>query len=112
LYCMYHEKDTDHMSVTFTAIDINLVCFLHTDAMVISAHIDKWDVTRILVDNGSQAEVLFLSAFEQMGYDRRHLKESMKPLYGFGGKKIEPVGVITLPVYFGNPKNVRTLPVP
>jgi hypothetical protein len=60
-----------HMPIAFTAIDINLACFPHTDAMVISVHIDRWDVTRILVDNGSQAEVLFLSAFEQMSYNRR-----------------------------------------
>jgi hypothetical protein len=32
----------------------------------------------------------------------------MKPLYGFSKKRIEPVGVITLPVSFGTPKNPRT----
>jgi hypothetical protein len=32
----------------------------------------------------------------------------MKPLYGFGSKRIEPIGVITLPVSFGTPKNPRT----
>jgi hypothetical protein len=31
----------------------------------------------------------------------------MKPLYGFGGKRIESVGVITLPVSFGTPMNPR-----
>jgi hypothetical protein len=96
-----------HMPITFTATYINLVPFPHTDAMVITAHMDRWDVTRILVDNGSQVEVLFLLAFKQLGYDRRQLKESTKPLYGFDAKMIEPVGVITLPVSFGNPKNAR-----
>jgi hypothetical protein len=43
-----------------------------------------------------------------MGFDRKQLKESMKPLYGFGGKRIEPVRIITLPVSFGTPKNPRT----
>jgi len=52
------------MPITFTAADLNLACFPHTDAMVINAHIDRWDVNRVLVDNGSQAEILFLSAFE------------------------------------------------
>jgi hypothetical protein len=33
-----------------------------------------------------------------MGFDRKQLKEPSKPLYGFGGKRIEPVGAITLPV--------------
>jgi hypothetical protein len=29
----------------------------------------------------------------------------MKPLYGFGGKRINPMGVIALPVSFGTPQN-------
>jgi hypothetical protein len=32
----------------------------------------------------------------------------MKPLYDLGGKRIESVGVITLPVSFSTPKNPRT----
>jgi hypothetical protein len=35
------------------------------------------------------------------------LKEPTKPLYGFSGKRIEPVGVLTLPVSFGTPQNPR-----
>jgi hypothetical protein len=38
--------------------------FLHTDDIVITAHIDKWDITRVLIDNGSKAKILFLSAFD------------------------------------------------
>jgi hypothetical protein len=33
--------------------DINLALFPHTDAMIVSVYIDKWDITRILIDNGS-----------------------------------------------------------
>jgi hypothetical protein len=62
-------------------------------------------VSKILIDNGSQAEILFLSTFEKMSYDKKQLKEPTKTLYGFGGKRIEPVGVITLPVSFDSPKN-------
>jgi hypothetical protein len=43
-----------------------------------------------------------------MGFNRKQLKEPMKPLYGFGGERIEPVEVIILPVSFGTPKNPRT----
>jgi hypothetical protein len=65
-------------------------------------------MSKILVDNGSQAEILFLSTFEKMGYDKKQLKEPTKPLYGFDDKRIEPIRVITLPVSFGTPKNPRT----
>jgi hypothetical protein len=42
-----------------------------------------------------------------MGYDKKQLKEPTKPLYGFEGKRIEPMGVIRLPVSFGT-QNKRT----
>jgi hypothetical protein len=87
-----------HMTITFSAEYINLAYFPHTCVMVVTVHIDRWDVTKILVDNGSQAEVLFLLAFEKMGYERRRPKEPTKSLYGFGRKRIELVRVITLPI--------------
>jgi hypothetical protein len=43
-----------------------------------------------------------------MGFDWKQLREPSKPLYGFGGKRIKPVGTITLLVSFGTPKNPRT----
>jgi hypothetical protein len=68
-----------HIPITFLAQDIKLASFPQTDAMVVTVHIDICDVTRILVDNGSQAEILFLSAFEKIGYDIKQLKEPTKP---------------------------------
>jgi hypothetical protein len=94
--------------ITFSTQDVNLVSFPHTDAIVLTIHIDRCDVSRILIDNGSQTEILFLSAFEKMGYDKKQLNESTKPLYDFDCKRIDPVGVITLPVSFDTPKNLPT----
>jgi hypothetical protein len=74
------------MPITFSSQDVKLTSFPHIDAMVITVHIDRWDVTKILIDNGSQAEILFLVACDKMGFDQKQLKESMKPLYGFNGK--------------------------
>jgi hypothetical protein len=97
-----------HIQLTFIEANIKLTLFLRMDAMVITTHIDKWNVTRVLADNGTQAEILFLSTFEQMGFNSKQLKEASKPLYGFGGKKIEPVGSILLPVSSGTLSNART----
>jgi hypothetical protein len=96
------------MPITFSSQDINLTSFSHTNAMVSIGHIDRWDVTKILIDNENHAEILFLITFDKMGFDRKQLREPSKPLYGFGGKRIEPVGVITFPVSFGTAKNSRT----
>jgi hypothetical protein len=94
-----------HIPLTFTVANIKLVSFPHTDAMVITTHIDKWDVMRVLVNNSSQVEILFLSAFGQMGFGRKQVKEATKPLYGFSGRRIEPVGSISLPVSFRSLQN-------
>jgi hypothetical protein len=40
-----------------------------------------------------------------MCYDKKHLKEPTKPLYGFSGKRIKPIGVVTFHVSFGTPQN-------
>jgi hypothetical protein len=88
--------------------ECHLASFPQTDAMVITIHINRWDITKILIDNGSQAEILFLAAFDKMRFERKQHREPSKPLYGFGGKRIEPVSVITLPMSFHTPKNPCT----
>jgi hypothetical protein len=93
-----------HIPITFSTQDVNLASFPHTDAMVLTIHIDRWDVSRIIIDNGSQAKILFLSAFKKMGYDKKQLKELTRPLYGFSGKRIESIRVITLPISFSTQK--------
>jgi hypothetical protein len=43
-----------------------------------------------------------------MGFDKKQLKEASKPLYGFGGRRIEPVDSISLLISFGSFPNART----
>jgi hypothetical protein len=63
------------MPITFSSQDVNLASFPHTDAMVVTVYIDRWDITKILIDNDSQAKILFLATFDKMGFDRKQLKE-------------------------------------
>jgi hypothetical protein len=59
------------MHITFSSQDINLASFPHTGAMVVTVHIDRWDISKIIIYNGSQAKILFLTAFDKMGFDRK-----------------------------------------
>jgi hypothetical protein len=77
-----------HIPITFSANYINLTSFRHIDTMVVTVHIDHWDVSKILVDNGSQAKILFMSTFEKMGNNKMQLKEPTKPLYDYGRKSL------------------------
>jgi hypothetical protein len=76
--------------------------------MVINCSVAGWDLHKVLVDNGSQADIIFLHAFDGMGTSHSLLKPSNNSLYGFGGKGTFLVGKIELPLSFGVAPNVRS----
>jgi sRNA-binding regulator protein Hfq len=54
--------------------------------MVINCRVAGWDLHKVLVDNGSQADIIFLHAFDRMGISHSLLKLADNPLYGFRRK--------------------------
>jgi hypothetical protein len=97
-----------HVPLTFDARDVDLRSAPHIDAMVINCSVAGWDLHKVLVDNGSQADIIFLHAFDRMGISHSLLKPSDNPLYGFGGKGTFPVSKIELPLSFGVAPNARS----
>jgi hypothetical protein len=75
-----------HVPLTFDARDVDLRSAPHTDAMVTNYSVAGWDLHKVLVYNGSQADIIFLHAFDRMGISHSLLKPSDNPLFGFGGK--------------------------
>jgi hypothetical protein len=49
-----------HVPLTFDARYVDLRSALHVDAMVINCSIEGWDFHKVLVDNDSQADIIFL----------------------------------------------------
>jgi hypothetical protein len=94
--------------LTFDARDVDLRSAPHIDAMVINCSVAGWDLHKVLVDNGSHTDIVFLHAFNRMGISHSLLKPSDNPLYGFGGKGTFPVGKIELPLSFGVASNARS----
>jgi hypothetical protein len=97
-----------HVPLTFDARDVDLRSAPHMDAMVINCSMAGWDLHKVLVDNGNQADIIFLDTFDRMGISHSLLKPSDNPLYGFGGKGTFPVGKIELPLSFGVAPNARS----
>jgi hypothetical protein len=62
----------------------------------------------VLVNNDSQADIIFLHTFGRMGISHSLLKPADNSLYGFGGKGTFPIGKIELPLSFGAAPNVRS----
>jgi hypothetical protein len=53
---------------------------------------------KVLVDNSSQANIIFMDAFNRMGINHSLLKPADNPLYSFGGKRTLHLGKIELPL--------------
>ena len=57
---------------------------------------------KVLVDNGSSADILYYPAFQQMGISKERLIPTNAPLIGFGGIRVLPLGAITLSIVIGD----------
>ncbi|GFZ12755.1 hypothetical protein Acr_23g0011400 [Actinidia rufa] len=92
---------SDQTPITFSNDDLRGLHLPHDDALVVSAVIANFNVQRILIDNGSSADILFISAFERMkiGLDKLHPFHTL--LIGFGGNTTHPLGWINLPITLG-----------
>ena len=66
------------------------------DAIVITLLIADYTTRRVLVDNGSSADILYYPAFQQMKLGRDQLCPMNSPLVGFGGMKVQPMGTVML----------------
>ncbi|KAL2461799.1 Uncharacterized protein Adt_45219 [Abeliophyllum distichum] len=76
------------------------VHYLHCDALVVRAVVAMNGLGRMLVDNGSSVNVIFLSTYEQMNIDIP-LEPSTEPLYGFTRDCVTPKRIVRLAVTMG-----------
>ena len=57
---------------------------------------------RVLVDNGSSADILYYPMFQQMGINRERLIPTNAPLDGFRSTRVLPLGAIALSIVVGD----------
>ncbi|XP_075664357.1 uncharacterized protein LOC142633973 [Castanea sativa] len=70
----------------------------HDDALVVTVRIGGYDVRRVLVDDGSGAEIMYPDLFNGLKLKDEDLEKYDHPLVGFDGKQVIPRGMIKLPV--------------
>lgn len=73
----------------------------HDDPLVVTLQIANHNVHQILVDIGSSVDVLFRSAYDQMGLPPTILKPIDAPFCGFFSHNIQPNGGVELLVTMG-----------
>ena len=73
----------------------------HNDPLVIMLTIEGFNTKRVLVDNGSPANIIHLPAFQQLKLDPKRLRLFDSPLISFSGDRVYPRGIVTLTVTVG-----------
>ena len=74
----------------------------HNDALVIILQIGGYYVKRVMVDQGSAAEIMYLDLFKGLNLRAENLMLYSSPLISFEGKVIIPKGQIRLLVQNGS----------
>lgn len=85
--------------IVFTDEDLEIVDLPHVDPLVIKLSIGNAIVSRVLVDGGSNMDIMFWSALQRMGINKWLISPVSTQIHVFDGAKVTPVGTITLPIY-------------
>uniref|UniRef100_A0A2N9FJJ2 Uncharacterized protein n=1 Tax=Fagus sylvatica TaxID=28930 RepID=A0A2N9FJJ2_FAGSY len=91
----------EDLPITFTEEDARKVVHPHDDALVVTLEIAGYSTRRVLIDNGSSANIIYLTAFQQMRIGKDQLRPIETPLVGFAGTSVYPLGIISLQIIAG-----------
>ena len=70
----------------------------HDDTLVVTLRIGRYDVRRVLVDQGSVVEIMYPDLYKGRNLKSEDLTAYESPLVSFEGKTIIPKGQIRLPI--------------
>ncbi|XP_030942998.1 uncharacterized protein LOC115967958 [Quercus lobata] len=70
----------------------------HDDALVVTLRIGRYDVKRVLVDQGNVVEVMYPDLCKGLKLKPEDLTAYDSPLVSFEGKTVTPKGMIRLPI--------------
>ena len=87
--------------MSFTEEEARGVKQPHNDPLVITLTIEEFNTKRILVDNYSSANIIYLHAFQQLKLDPGRLHRFDSLLVSFSGDRVYSKGIVTLTVTMG-----------
>ena len=90
-------------TITFSDSDLEGCQHPHDDPLAVRVIVANTTIHRVLIDNGSSADIIFASAFDKMGFGREKLEPVNTHLRGFSGENVLPLGSIQLVLTLGDP---------
>ncbi|XP_021856711.2 uncharacterized protein [Spinacia oleracea] len=73
------------------------------DPLVLEIRVANLRVKRVLVDTGSSSDIISSQCLQKLKHDPGTIEKVFRPLVGFGGSVVRPIGSILLPVSIGTP---------
>ena len=70
----------------------------YDNALVVTLRIGGYDMKRVLVNQGSAVEIMYLDLYRGMNLKLEDLTAYDSPLVSFEGKTVTPKGLIRLPI--------------
>ena len=92
----YQQSEND--DIMFPERDASWIKQPHNDPLVIVLEIKGFNTRRVLVDNGSSADIMYMMGYQQLRLDPKRLRPFKSPLDSFNGDQIYPKGIISLSV--------------
>jgi hypothetical protein len=81
------------------------------DPLVVTMTVANHTIHRILIDNGSSADILYWSVIQQMGINQDMIKPFGSPFVGFTREQVQTIRLISLPVTVGTSPRQSTIMV-
>uniref|UniRef100_A0A2N9GNU9 Uncharacterized protein n=1 Tax=Fagus sylvatica TaxID=28930 RepID=A0A2N9GNU9_FAGSY len=99
--CSGTSGSSKHQVVSFSDEDLADVQMPHNDPLVITLRFGDYDIQRVLVDQGSFAEIMYKGLYEKLGLKEADLTSFTTPVFGFTGESTIPMGKTMLPILAG-----------
>ncbi|CAL5392905.1 unnamed protein product [Camellia sinensis] len=84
--------------VSFTEADLDMVQHPHNDALVVTLKIGKCHVRRILIDQDSSCDIMYVRCYKELGLHQDNLKQSDSLMVRFNGTLTWPLEATNLEV--------------
>jgi hypothetical protein len=101
--------DWSEDAITFSGEDhLNRIPNPGQYPLVVDPVIGNARFSKVLMDGGSNLNILYAHTLRLLGIGLDQLRPSTTPFHGVApGKRVQPLGHIDLPVWFGTPDNFR-----
>lgn len=90
--------------VSFTEADLEMVQHPYNGALVVSLQVGECQVKRILIDQGSSCDIMYVRCYRELALHPDDMEQSNGPMIGFNGMPTWPLGTTSLEVQVGTRK--------